>query len=74
MKDWRCRKTINMDEVLYFKIRDTIPPGLQSKFLGAIVEEYYNNLPDNITDAYAKIAELLVRCCMPKEEKDGNTL
>ena len=71
MKDWRCRKTINMDKALYDRINETIFNGLQSKFLGAVIEEYFNALPTNTEEAYGKIAELLVRCCAQREKEDG---
>ena len=74
MKNWRCRKMINMDEDLYAKINNLIIPGLQSKILGLIIEDYLDNLPKDAEAANLQIAELIVRCCAEKAREDGHSL
>jgi len=62
MKNWRCRKTINMDEGLYACINELIPNGLQSNILGCILEDYFRSISSLPLAAQSlEIAKLIVR-------------
>ena len=59
MKNWRCTKAINMDEDLYVFIAKHIPHGLQSKVLGAIIEDWVKKHTE-AGDFNHAVAEILV--------------
>jgi len=69
MKNWRCRKTINMDEYLFDRINGLIPSGLQSKVLGLILEDFFRNLPTE--NVYEHIAGYIATC-LQKGAEDGS--
>ena len=71
MKNWRCRKTINMDEYLFDRINGLIPSGLQSKVLGLILEDFFRNLPSE--NVYEHIAKYIADC-LQKGAEDGSAI
>jgi len=68
MKNWRCRKTINMDEVLYDRINGLLPSGLQSKILGLVIENFFDSLPKENT--YTHLSNFIAEC-LQKEADNG---
>lgn len=71
MRDWRCHKTINMDEQLYHHINANVPNGLQSKALGAIIEAWFQQFTaEELPEAISRIL-VYSHANITEENRDG---